>query len=109
MELAFESESLRTICENEARAAVELGPEVAAMLKRRLADLRAATSVADLVAGRPRVLPDENGERLVIEFCEGYKIVLVGNHPKNPSDDAGGLDWPRIRRLRLVRLERDDD
>jgi hypothetical protein len=56
LELAFDSKSLRTTCESERQAKLELGDVVAEVLKHRLADLLAAKSVKDLVAGQPRLL-----------------------------------------------------
>ena len=55
MEIAFNTKSLRAICESEAKAKRELGPSVAGILKHRLADLQAAKSANDLVAGQPRM------------------------------------------------------
>lgn len=109
MEIAFESQVLRSTCEHEDEAANELGPEVAEMLKRRLADIRAATSIADLVVGRPRIVVDVSGEQLVVDLTKGYEIAFAPNHPKNPLSEAGGLDWSKVRRLRLLRIGRRND
>ena len=107
MELAFESKCLRTICESEAHGKNELGLEVAEVLKHRLADLRAATSIHDLVAGRPRV--SDKGEQLVVDLRNSYYVVLVANHPNNPVTETGRLDWTRISRIKVLRIESDHD
>ena len=49
MELAFSTKALRAVCESEERAVRELGVDLASILKRRLADLRAAGNATDLV------------------------------------------------------------
>lgn len=108
MELAFESKDLRTICESEAYAERELGLDVAQAIKRRLADLRAATVIYDLLAGRPRISNTGNQE-LLVDLCDGYGIILAANHRDNPVTETGNVDWSRINRLKVLRIERYDD
>lgn len=108
MELAFDSRQLRTICESEAHARGELGAAVAEMLKHRLADLRAATSVRDLVAGRPRLLEGTSDLCMALDLCAGYRVVFCANHPQNPVMATGGLDWLRVSRVKIMRIEKDN-
>ena len=106
MEIAFESRELREICEHEAEAKAKLGDPVAAALKSRLADLDAAMSPSDLVAGRPRI--GEDKETMVIDLCQGYRIVFAANHPNNPLSERGEVDWRKVSRVRILRIERDN-
>ena len=103
LELAFESKELRDICENEAEAKRKLGESIAETLKRRLADLDAAASPKDLLAGRPRL--GQDGQTMVIDLGEGHRIVFAANHPENPASADGGLDWAKVRRIRILRIE----
>lgn len=106
--LAFESKSLRTICESEAHAKSELGPTVAEVLKHRLADLRAATSVKDLVVGQPRVWDSADHQTMVIDLCDGHRMVFCANHLNNPVANPGKLDWPRVSRIKILKIESDN-
>jgi proteic killer suppression protein len=106
LEIAFDSRLLRTICESEALAKRELGSTVAEALKHRLADMRAATSVKDLLVGHPRVLDGTNGQHMIIDLYGGYQIIFCANHPNNPVMEAGTLDWLRVSRIKLLRIER---
>ena len=108
MELAFSSPSLRTICEDEARAENELGSEVAEVLKRRLADMRAATSLIDIVVGQPRELDGADRKLMAIDLCENYRIVFCPNHPKSLMIGISESEWSKVTRLRILRIERDD-
>jgi hypothetical protein len=103
LELAFESKELRDICESEAESKRVLGDDVAEMLRHRLADLDAATSPKDLLAGRPRLA--EDGQSMIIDLCEGHRIVFTANHPDNPTTPGGDLDWTKVRRIRILRIE----
>ena len=79
MELAFESRELRSICEQEPIANDVLGVVVAEVLRHRLADLRAATSIDDLVAGSPHTVESEGICHIVVDLCRGCQIVLKAN------------------------------
>ena len=105
LELAFDSQSLRTLCESEACARRDLGQEVAEALKRRLADLNAATSVNDLVIGLPREVEGTDHQEMAVDLRDGYRIIFGANHPKNPIADNGDLNWARVSRLKILRIE----
>src|SRR5690242_7486082 len=68
VEIAFAKKSLRRLCESERAARRSLGATVAERLKRRLADLRAANCVKDLVAGRPKELQNAQAEQIAVEL-----------------------------------------
>lgn len=100
--IAFDSLSLRAVCENVEQADSELGPVVAQTLRKRLADLRAATSPTDLVAGSPRVLNDGDLEYMALNLREGFRVVLVPNHVKNPRNRANRIEWAKINRIKII-------
>jgi toxin HigB-1 len=105
LQLAFESKYLRTICEDEVQAKIEVGETVAKTLKHRLADLRAATSVKDLVAGKPRLLPAPEANNMAVDLCEGRRLVFSANHVNNPTGREDNLDWSRVTRIKILRIE----
>ena len=105
MEFAFESKKLRDICESESEAKRHLGDSVAEMLKHRLADLDAARSAKDLIVGRPRL--GDDAETMMVDLCEGSRLVFTANHPNNPTTENGELDWANVRRIRILRIESD--
>ena len=105
LELAFESKSLRAICENDAKAKDKLGPPVAETLKHRLADLRAATSTKDLLSGLPRVGADP--QHMIVDLCNGYSMVFKANHTLNPKTETDQVDWERVSRIKILRIETD--
>lgn len=104
MILAFDTEELRTICEDDDAAESQLGAEIAEVLRTRVADLRAADTYGDLLAGRPRLVGDRN-EVLRLDLARGYCMNLAPNHSAERVDDAGSLDWGRVTRIRLLGIE----
>lgn len=108
LDLAFDSKPLRTVCENEKEAIRELGPLVARVLKHRLADLRAAISINDLILGHPRLLLDDGKyhQSMIIDLCDDYQMTFCANHPCNPVVENGNIDWSKVSRVKLLRIER---
>src|SRR5262249_22197281 len=100
---AFETRELRSVCAREFVAVRTYGVQVAQGLKDRLADIEAATSVADLIVGNPRQL----GEEMVVNLTKESRLVFCCNHSKTLTSNAGEIDWPSVSRIRLLRIEID--
>lgn len=89
MQLAFETKRLRDICENEERAADELGTKVAEQLKRRLADLRAAESIEEM----PNIVkPSKGSTKCSVLFAEDrlyFAPITIPTQPRNLARSIG--------------------
>ncbi len=105
MELAFSTKALRAVCESEERALRELGVDLASILKRRLADLRAAANATDLLAGNPRPAPHSK-EELMLDLADGFNLFLTANHAAIPRLRSGDIDWSNVSRVKLLRIEK---
>jgi hypothetical protein len=106
MELAFATRALRSLCEDTAVAQGELDGAVVEQLQARLADLRAADSVDDLVVGVRRPV-DASATSVTLDLSQGYGIVCQVNHPTVPVDSDGNVAWARVRRLLITGISRD--
>jgi hypothetical protein len=100
--IAFASAALREACQDAAVAEAKYGQRVASALKRRLADLRAATSLSDLVAGAPTAVGE--GARMVVRLLDGFQMVLAPNHQKNPQDGENRIEWSKVRRIKILEI-----
>ena len=109
LELAFSEKSLRQLCENETIAKRKLGVHVAEKLKRRLADLRAASCLTDLVVGSPREREGDNANQFAISLCDGYQKVFCANHTAVPLLGSGAIDWAKVSRVKVLRIEGNHD
>ena len=103
MELAFGTKQLRTVCEEDTAAEVAYGLSVSGQLRRRLADLRAARSLVELVVGRPTVDPTDE-HVLIVDLCDGFVLRLRVNHLDPPRDQVAAIEWGRVRRLQVVSI-----
>jgi hypothetical protein len=107
LDLAFDSISLRSICENEEVAIGEFGRTVAETLKHRLSDFRAATTVNDLLAGNPREVSDGGGNLImVVDLSNNYQMLFSMNHPRNTMVNNGKVDWQKVSRVKILQIGR---
>ncbi len=105
LELAFATRSLRTLCECEKNAERELGVKMTSKLKRRLADLRAAATARDIVAGRPTATKGGAQELMTVNLGVDGRLVLAANHNEIPVLTNGAVDWFNVTRIKIVGIE----
>lgn len=99
MEIAFEDILLREMCEDYNIAIVHLGTDISQKLKNRLADLRAATFITDLILGNPHLI--ENTDLYRIDLTSECYITFCANHPKNKTTQ---VNWSKVRKIKLLRI-----
>lgn len=104
MEIAFSNKELRTICEDDTEASGRYGDEVAAGLRKRLADLRAVSSVAEIIVGNLRSHSDSKSDCKVLDLSAGAQLIFCSNHPKSPLTSAGEIDWTKVSRIKIVEV-----
>lgn len=108
MEIAFHSRALRDICESDDMLSERFGKKVSKQIKKRLADLRAATSIKDLVVGNPRELPNQLHPTITLDLCDGFRVLFRANHARRPAS-AGSFDWSVITRVKIMSIGSDHD
>ncbi len=96
MTICFANKEIRKICETSKEADRRLGKPCADKLRRRLADLEAAQTVRDLVAGRPHPLSDGS---LSIVLQGGFRLVFEADLDPIPQLTSGGIDWAKVDRI----------
>ncbi len=102
MDLSFENEYVRKLCEDSSEALAVLGESTADVLFKRLADLAAATYCADLGTLAPSVTSDD---RLVICLPPSeWKLEACCAHVKYPPLQEGRIVWARVSSIRILRI-----
>jgi hypothetical protein len=107
MELSFESAALRSLCERGEATHFDAPTDVASQLRHRIADLRSAQQVRDLVVGNPQFHGDI-ATVLQIELGTRWVLELRPNHAKPICENSGRVDWNRVHRLRVTSVKRLD-
>ena len=104
MNLSFDNKNVRLICEDEIKAQEQLGAETAFKLKSRLADMRAADSVTDIVVGNPREINSQGNPAFKIDLSLKECIIFIPVHSKLPVLSDGKIDWHNVSRVKLISI-----
>jgi toxin HigB-1 len=102
MDIIIEDDKLRKLCEDDKLARKEYGDAAWKKLRARLADLRAAFSVRDLVAGSPHPLKGDRAGQLALTVYSGLRLVFEPANEPRPERPDGGIDWSQVTRVRIV-------
>jgi hypothetical protein len=101
LELAFATKPLRELCESEVKAKQKLGAKIAAVLKHRLADLRAADSIEDLPIGKPRKVSGA----YALESSDCIQVTFLPNQAHIQLLKSGAIDWSKVTRIKITGIE----
>ncbi len=102
LELSFANKGLRQLCESSVKANRKLGVDVANELRRRVADLRAATSVRDLLIGAPR---ETQEDQIALNVGPRFQLTFCANHNTVPKIESGAIDWSKVSRVKILSIE----
>lgn len=105
IQLAFQDENLRKVCESPISAKRKYGTLSGPSLHARLADLKAADSPADLVEWGLAKFDLRSNDRIVIFIDDCYCILAAANHKPLPGP-PGQLDWKQVTRVKILSIER---
>jgi len=87
----------------------QYGAEGGELLRRVLADMRAAGCLGDVPLLALSVVPARLGGEVKYDVGVGLTLVLKANHQKPPKLRGGGIDWPLVDRILIERIERTHD
>lgn len=106
VQLSFQDQRVRQQCESPISARRAFGPDVARTLHTRLADLRAADSVYDLLSLRLARLHGSHPHQIFIQLGGGYVLHAQAGMQLQPSLSSGERDWKQVSRLKILFIER---
>lgn len=106
MEIAFRTKALRTVCLCAKAMEEQYGAEGGALLRRFLADIHAAECLGDVpLLVMPSTLAGVSTEA-AFDAGAGLTVVLKANHRRPPKLANGELDWSKVNRILIQRIER---
>lgn len=100
--VSFATAELRVLCEDPRVAKAKLGDDAARLLRARLADLRSADGLFDLPTGNPRV----DGDNYLLDLGTSATMRWEPYGKSARPAENGVLDWERVNRVKLVRIDR---
>jgi proteic killer suppression protein len=101
LHLRFASPQLRDLCERRAAAEKLLGELAARKLRARLADLRAATDIRQVLLGRPMF--GARG-RITFTLSATRRLVLAPGVSPIPRLADKKVDWAQIDTFDVVEI-----
>ncbi|WP_035988116.1 type II toxin-antitoxin system RelE/ParE family toxin [Leptolyngbya sp. KIOST-1] len=99
MEITFTDEKLRQLCERPQLAQKKLGAPCARKLRTRLADIDAASSVKELIAGRPHPLRGDRDGQFAVDLAGGKRLVFKPENEPVPQREDGSIDWAKVTQV----------
>lgn len=102
MEITFKENKLRKLCEVQKEAQKKLGAKCARKLRSRLADLIAAETVTELVAGRPHPLKGDRAGEFALDLEGGKRLVFESANNPVPLKEDSSIDWSKVTSIRIV-------
>jgi toxin HigB-1 len=102
VEVIFKDKNLQKLCEQQAYAQKKLGQVCARKLRSRLADLTAANSVQELVAGRPHPLKGGRAGQFALDLDGGKRLVFEPANEPIPHKQDGSIDWAIVTYICIV-------
>lgn len=102
MDILFKDDELQRLGSIEKLQRRKLGANGAKRLKRRLADLMAATRVTDLVAGRPHPLTGDRAGQFAVGLDGGRRLVFEPAVDPPPLREDRSIAWDRVTSVRIV-------
>ena len=79
-----------------------MGKVCARKLRSRLADLQAAESVRDLVAGRPHPLKGDRAGEFALDLEGAKRLVFKPANDPIPYKEDGSIDWLKVSSIYIV-------
>jgi hypothetical protein len=104
--LSFETEELRDICQYEEVGIAKYGEALAAMIITRIADLRAAKDLSDLLNWCSIFkTPKDKNDTYVLKFMDGISLTLVSNHRRFTQQQVGEAALGTTWRIKIISID----
>jgi toxin HigB-1 len=101
LDLRFASADLRDICERRATAERMLGVAPARKLRARIADIRAASDIRQVLLGRPTL--SARG-RVTFVLSPTHRLVLASAISPIPRGENREVDWCQVNIFEVVEI-----
>jgi proteic killer suppression protein len=103
IDIAWSDGKLKKSCATDRAGRRAWGDEQWKVLKRRIASLEAAPTLADLdgVPGRCHQLTADRAGDFAVDLRGAFRLVFVADHDPLPLLDDGGLDRAKVTKIRI--------
>jgi proteic killer suppression protein len=104
--LLFIREHDRKACLDEKSMKKTFGERRAKVLKKRLDDLDAATTLSDMrfTPGRCHGLVGNRKGQLALDLDQPFRLIFEPADEPIPTREDGGLEWTQVRVIRILEI-----
>ena len=102
MNILYLTDDLEKLCTDKRKAKKKLGNDGFKKLRARLADIKAAQQVTELVAGTPHPLKGDREGQFALRLDKGKRLVFKPAHEPIPQKEDGSTDWDRVTAVRII-------
>lgn len=107
MDIVFKNKKLKKVCSDQRTAVKTWGQDQAKRLRVRLDNLQAAEhlGVLRMLPGRCHELKGDKEGELSLDLVHPYRLIFEPAENPVPEKDDGGLDWDRVKSVRILGVE----
>jgi len=108
MDIIFETTKLEKQCNSRKLLDKKYGSRRTTLIRRRLDELRAATSLQEigyLPQARCHELKGNLAGILSVDLEHPYRLLFRPAHEPIPKKTSGGLDWAMVTAIVILRVE----
>jgi plasmid maintenance system killer protein len=108
MDIYYRTRKLENVCNNKTKALKEYGQILARLLQRRLSELKAAETLADvrtLPGARCHELVWDRQGQLSVDLKHPRRLIFVPANDPIPKKEDGGLDWGNVTEVEIIEIE----
>ena len=107
IEITWANRKLENSCSDDRRGAKDFGTEQWKVLRRRLASLRAASTLADMdnVPGNCHPLHANRAGQFAIDLRGPYRLIFEPDHDPVPRFADGGIDTSKVTNISIDEVD----
>lgn len=106
IDISWSDRKLERSCSDDKAGIRRWGADQWAILRRRLATLRAAPTMRELVGapGRFHPLSANRAGQFALYLWGQFRLVFVPDHDPIPTTEDGGIDQARVTRISITEI-----
>jgi proteic killer suppression protein len=107
MEITFGSRKMEKLCNSNKEMRARLGDRNAKVLQQRLAEIKAADTLADLgklPGARCHELKGDRKGQLAVYLGHPRRLIFQPDHNPLPEKPDEGLDWQRVTQVTIIEI-----
>jgi plasmid maintenance system killer protein len=107
VDIYFDNQKLQADSNNQRALIKKYGEQEAKVIRRRLDDLDAASTLEDMrrLPGRCHELHGNRSGQLSLDLVHPRRLVFVPFDKPVPRKPDGGLDWAQIKSVLILGIE----